>query len=322
MNALVKTNEIILSQEKSFKELALIHGAVNFKAEASFAMQILKSNNYLANIAFSNPDSLKMAIINVAAIGLSLSPSSKHAYLLPRKGQICLDISYMGLIHLAVQSAAVEWVQADLVYELDNFIMNSPGTMPEHKRDAFKDRGKIDGVYCVAKLLSGDYLTTTMTINAVLDIRDRSEAWKKNQSGPWKTDFEEMVKKTVVKRAAKMWPKASPRLLKGINVINEHEGIDFAKEDIPDFSISKEDLDTDFPQSKEDIEFGPRFLIQHGTYRGKRLEEIELTTLKSYCIVTANKMRKGTFKGSKETYINILNACKFYFDNLENFEDK
>lgn len=59
MNALVKTNEIILSQEKSFKELALIHGAVNFKAEASFAMQILKSNNYLANIAFSNPDSFQ-----------------------------------------------------------------------------------------------------------------------------------------------------------------------------------------------------------------------------------------------------------------------
>jgi recombination protein RecT len=38
----------------------------------------------------------------VAAIGITLNPASKLAYLVPRDGMVCLDISYMGLLHRAV----------------------------------------------------------------------------------------------------------------------------------------------------------------------------------------------------------------------------
>ena len=72
-----KAGQLIFNYETDFKKLADIHGAVSFEQEASFAMQLLKASDYLCGVAVSNPDSLKTAILNVASIGLSLSPVYK-----------------------------------------------------------------------------------------------------------------------------------------------------------------------------------------------------------------------------------------------------
>ena len=83
----------------------------------------------------------------------------------------------------------------------------------------------------MAKLPSGDFLTTLMTGLEIEGIRNRSEAWKSNQSGPWKTDPEEMRKKTVVRRASKTWPRSTGdnRLAEAVNISNENEGFEEIK---------------------------------------------------------------------------------------------
>ena len=58
---------------------------LNFAKECEFALQILSKNDYLLGIAKTNPFSLKSAISNVAAIGISLNPALAYAYLVPRK---------------------------------------------------------------------------------------------------------------------------------------------------------------------------------------------------------------------------------------------
>jgi hypothetical protein len=65
-----------------------------------------------------------------------------------------------------------------------------------------------------------------MPSDDVVSIRDRSEAWKRNQSGPWKTDFEEMAKKAVIRNAFKTWPKTDKfaRLEEAVHISNENEG--------------------------------------------------------------------------------------------------
>src|SRR5690606_28649385 len=107
-------------------------------------------------------------------------------------------------------------VQANVVHENDEFIDNGPGQRPTHKYNAFsKDRGPFAGVYAVAKTRTGDYLTTIMAADEVNGIMARSEAYKafkekkKGNGGPWVSDFEEMAKKSVVRRGFKMWPKTS-----------------------------------------------------------------------------------------------------------------
>lgn len=187
--------------------------SIVFEREAGFALQILGANSYAMGVAMNNRPSLLAAVKNLAAIGISLNPATKLAYLVPRGGAICLDISYMGLLDLAIQTGSIRWGQAKLVREADVFRLRGLDQMPIHEHDPFaKDRGAIIGVYVVVKTADGDYLTHTMTADEVFGIRDRSESWKsfvakKAKSSPWATDEGEMVKKTCVKQASKLWPK-------------------------------------------------------------------------------------------------------------------
>lgn len=229
-----KAEQYILGTKTDFEALAKIHRAVDFKREASFAIQALKKNNYLCQVAMKNIDSFKQAIINVAALGLSLNPVKRHAYLVPRGDEVCLDIGYLGYIHLAAECGAVRYAIAETVCENDTFKYRGLGKEPLHEFDPFSgDRGEIKGAYCVAKLSEDEFITTMMPIDEIFGIRDRSQGWKafkagKAKTSPWDSDEGEMIKKTVIRRAWKSWPQVnSERFEKAIDLGNDVDAIDF-----------------------------------------------------------------------------------------------
>ncbi|MEO8297085.1 MAG: recombinase RecT [Burkholderiales bacterium] len=231
-NALQVITSDIYASRDAF-QAALVDQSINFEREAGFACQILGSNEYLMKVAMANRQSLVDSVVNVAAIGISLNPAKKQAYLLPRKRKICLDISYIGMTDLAVASGSVRWVQADVVRQADGFQLNGYDKPPTHRFDPFaRDRGEVVGAYVVAKTADGDFLTDVMNIDEIHAIRDRSEAWKsyiaEQKKCPWVTDPAEMNKKTVVKRASKLWPKCD-RLALATHYLNTDggEGIAF-----------------------------------------------------------------------------------------------
>lgn len=196
----------------------------NFEREAGFAIQQLARNDYTMRVAAGNRQSVIDAVVNIAAIGISLNPAKKQAYLVPRDGKICLDVSYLGLLDLAQATGSVKWAQAALVYEADTFSLLGLDKPPQHTFNPFsKDRGAVVGVYVTIKTIHDEYLTHTMTIEDALAIRDRSAAWKSSKSGPWKTDEGEMIKKTCVKQAYKYWPKTE-RLETAIHHLNTEAG--------------------------------------------------------------------------------------------------
>lgn len=216
----------IYSTRERFEKMS--GGALNFEREAGFAVQVISSNDYAMRVAMDNRQSVINAVTNVAAIGISLNPAKRQAYLVPRDGRICLDISYMGLLDLAIQSGSIMWGQSELVYEQDRFELQGFDKPPLHNRNPFaKERGGIVGVYVVVKTRDGDYLTTCMSIDEVHDIRNRSSAWKawetKQKKCPWVTDEGEMIKKTVIKRAYKLWPKTE-RLDQAVHFLNTEGG--------------------------------------------------------------------------------------------------
>lgn len=221
-NNLATINGLVLEARQPFESVA--GRSLNFEREAGFATQAIMAQEFTLKTALQNQQSVINAVTNIAATGLSLNPAKKQAYLVPRDGRICLDISYMGLLDLAIESGSIMWGQAELVYSADKFEMHGFDKAPTHARDPFsKDRGDVVGVYVVVKTAGGDYLTTTMPIDEVLSIRDRSSAWKNGQRGPWKTDPGEMMKKTVIKRAYKLWPKTE-RLDRAIHHLNTDNG--------------------------------------------------------------------------------------------------
>ena len=211
----------------------LSNQSLSFEVEAGFAVQQLEANDYLMSIALGNRQSVINAVTNIASIGISLNPARKQAYLVPRDKKVCLDISYIGLVDLATQSGSIVWCKSELVHQADSFQMGEPGTLPKHLFNPFaNDRGEVIGAYCVAKTPTGEYLCDAMSIADINAIRDRSSAWKayksKGASCPWVTDPGEMSKKTVIKRASKLWPK-NDRLNQAIQHLNVEldEGIDF-----------------------------------------------------------------------------------------------
>ena len=203
---------------------ALVDKSISFEREAGFAIQQLSRNDYTMNAAMGNRQSVYDAVVNIAAIGISLNPAKKQAYLVPRDGKICLDISYMGLMDLAQATGSVKWAQAALVCEADTFTLLGLDKAPQHTFNPFaKDRGPVVGVYVTIKTAHDEYLTHTMTIEDAYAIRDRSQAWKSGKPGPWKTDEGEMIKKTCVKQAYKYWPKTE-RLESAIHHLNTENG--------------------------------------------------------------------------------------------------
>ncbi len=229
VNNIDDAQKLILDLEDKFSSVGIEGEKVNFFKEANYAIQAIQRNDYLLTMARRDPTSLKDAVTNVAAIGLTLNPAEKHSYLVPMDGSVQLFISYIGYLVLATKTNAITYAHVELVYEKDTFEMIGVTQEPIHKRDSFAtDRGKIVGGYCCAKLPSNDFMTVTMTSDELNKIRNAS----KSKNGPWKNWPEEMMKKSIVKRAAKMWPSAKDaRLTEAIQISNEFEGIDFEKQE-------------------------------------------------------------------------------------------
>ncbi len=248
MNVPAKNPITVAIEQTESRFLSIAPAQMKFEAEKGFAIQLLKNNDYLNQVAHNHPVSLQQALTNVAAIGLSLNPAEKQAYLITRtvsinvNGQkkyetrIFLEPSYMGLIKLATDSGSIKWVQALPVYDKDEFTYMGAGIRPKHTFNAFakqEDRGNFIGVYCVAKTAEGDFLTTMMDEQTVNSIRERSESWKAfkagkaKSGGPWQTDFIEQAKKTVIRNAFKTWPRTNlNRMAAAIELSNDNEGFE------------------------------------------------------------------------------------------------
>lgn len=243
---------------------------ITHQKEVGFAIQLLNANDYLSKVAMNNQQSLLSAVSNVAFIGLSLNPALKEAYLVPRKGKICLDPSYGGMIKLATDSGSIVWVQANLVYANDSFMDNGAGERPTHTHDPFsQERGEFVGAYCLAKTKEGDYLTTTMSAAEIHEIRDGSDGYKSGKSSPWHSHFGEMAKKTVIRRAHKTWPRSNKdeheiRLARAVQMSNENEGLQLTKSS-PDMGEYSDETKVYFDQLIEKSEALEMHIFQRTT---------------------------------------------------------
>lgn len=196
-------------------------GTVSWEAESRFALATIIDGGAAEYLQKATTDSIRSAMVNIAAVGLTINPAMKLAYLVPRDGKCVLDISYIGLIKLATDTHSVAAAKAELVYENDVFEYNGPFEKPLHKLKPFdrKSRGEMVGVYVIAKLHTGFDQIDTLDMEEIEKIKSKSKA----KTGPWKEWFEEMVKKAAIKRAYKGWPRTE-QLSMAEAILNEHEG--------------------------------------------------------------------------------------------------
>lgn len=202
---------------------------LNAEEEFAYVWTIFTSNLSLLEKACNEPEQLKRALLTGAGVGLTLDPGRQYAYLTVRRGKLIYDVSYRGLIKLAVDEGLVSHVKPELVHEKDQFEYRGPHERPVHtSSDFFGNRGPVVGGYCEAVLPDGSLVIETMReseFQEIASLNQDSDAWKKDFSSG------EMRKKTVVKRAAKWWynsavagGKASARMEQAIAYLNNEAG--------------------------------------------------------------------------------------------------
>lgn len=112
-----------------------------------------------------------------------------------------------GVLKLVRNSGELASLDALAVYASDKFTYR-PGMdpVPVHEPDWFGDRGEVIGVYAVAKMKDGAAYVEIMNKAQVEKVRAVSRS---GQNGPWKTWWEEMARKTVLRRLAKRLPMST-----------------------------------------------------------------------------------------------------------------
>ena len=178
-----------------------------------FTRIVLSAISVNPKLGHCTPQSFLGAMMTSAQLGLEVNTPLGQAYVLPYNNKGTMEaqfqLGYKGLIDLAYRSGEVESIQAHIVYENDEFECEY-GLEPKltHK-PADTDRGEPVKVYAVFKTKSGGFGFEVMSME---DVRKHaakySQSYGSNYS-PWKTNFNEMAKKTVLKRVLKYAPLKS-----------------------------------------------------------------------------------------------------------------
>ena len=177
-----------------------------------FSRMVLTAISTNPKLASCTPQSFCGAMMQAAQLGLEPNTPLGQAYLIPYKNkgvdECQFQIGYKGLIDLAHRSGEFKMIYAKEVYENDEFTY-SFGLDPklEHVPYQGADKGEVTHYYAVYTLVNGGFGFEVMSKEEIeAYARKYSQAFAKGWTSPWKTNFDEMAKKTVIKKVLKYAP--------------------------------------------------------------------------------------------------------------------
>lgn len=163
----------------------------------------------------STPESFLAAMMQAAQLGLEPNTPLGQAYLIPYynrklgKYEAQFQIGYQGLLELAYRTGEYRTIYAMPVYANDQFeyqygldekLLHIPAAKPE---------GEPVSYYAVYHLRSGGHGFVVMSREQLIRYRDKYSVAGQSDSSAWKTDFDSMAKKTVLKQLLKYAPKSA-----------------------------------------------------------------------------------------------------------------
>lgn len=157
-----------------------------------------------ANLLTADRRSLYGAAMRAAQDGLL--PDGREGAIVTFKDQAQWMPMVAGIMKKVRNSGEISTWSVQVVKEHDAFEFQ----LGDHEiivhKPALSNRGKTIGAYSIVTMKDGEKSREWMNVEDVEAIRKRSRS---GNSGPWVTDFDEMAKKTVVRRHSKRLPMST-----------------------------------------------------------------------------------------------------------------
>ena len=176
-----------------------------------FTRMALSAINNTPALAECTPMSFIAAMMNAVQLGLEPNTPLGQACMIPYKNKGVLEcqfqLGYKGMIDLAYRTGQVQMIQAQIVREYDYFEYQY-GLDPKliHRPGGDGDRGDITFTYGLFRLTNGGF---GFEVSNKADMDAFAAKYSKSfgsKYSPWTENYEDMAKKTVIKRALKYAP--------------------------------------------------------------------------------------------------------------------
>lgn len=161
--------------------------------------------------------SIYNAVMQSARLGVM--PDGMNAYLIPYGGVCSFQLSYRGLCDMAIRNGIAKYFASDIVCENDTFIWEN-GELVKHVPNGWDEdeRGKVVGVWVRAYLPGGEHTDCRMSVKEVDKVKSKSQS-AKQADGPWNEWYDEMAKKSCLKRLFKTMQN-TPELAEAVAIDN------------------------------------------------------------------------------------------------------
>lgn len=184
------------------------------------------------------PKDVIMEALKAATLRLPINKNLGFAYIVPykTKGKMApqMQIGYKGLIQLAMRTGFYRYLNADIVYEGElkswNKLTGEMDLSGERKSD------KVLGYFAYLELLNGFTKTVYSTTDQIVSHAKRFSKSFSSEYSPWKTDFNSMALKTVLRALLTKWGYMSVEMVQAVDKDIEAD----ARREIEEYANSEE----------------------------------------------------------------------------------
>ncbi len=167
------------------------------------------------NLQKCEPSAVVAEALKAATLRLPINKNLGFAYIVPYKNKPTMQIGYKGLIQLAMRTGEYRHLNADVVYEGE---LKGYDKLTGHiDVNGEKTSDSVVGYFAYLELLNGFSKAVYWTKQQIVDHAKRFSMSYTASHSPWKTDFDAMALKTVLRNLISKWGIMSVEMVNAVD---------------------------------------------------------------------------------------------------------